>query len=621
MSKGLIFKIFICGFVVFLLLPAVFDEDEARPVKRQAFEDAVEFNPSLYDGEESLPILDIAEPEKGNIFTRYAKKFKRMYGQALFGRSDKDAAPYEEDGNEELYYAMAALFNAGDLDSEDGEARAAYAASGGAAEKYNRDYFKGVPSTVKQTVHDNVPVRGLYEASAVESYETRSKAKEVYSNVMNKVDKTVPSAAKPKAEGAASSSGVEDEELYQSESVSGINDGAALASLRAERNDSKYSGIAGRRGGSYNSYGVGSEVGLDGFGGALGGNFEAAAARAEKNISAAAGIMRDERREQEENGSAKLNGNIYSGNVNGSSLQSGAHNETLNGGAQGGGFSEGGSASSGSSGAAGNNSNQNNPPLGQDTLFDQQKYDYMLHTTCEDDPISGIQDDAESLVANGGQGLLEERDLQKHSNPDKIEPFCARPLEGAQSIADAINGKNIVVDLGLIRGNDGDLYRVIPTFSSLSSKGLGQIGIMEYYDEPKDAIRLGYLFKGANISEFASVAKNDNSIVITVSPVVARAYLGRSVLIEEGDLESKRGLKALAEKLNNLPAERARILALTARQQEAGNSQPRGGSQAQEQARKKAELQADIEGKKEEVKGKGLFGKMFGNLFGGDNEK
>ena len=33
MSKGLILKIILCGFVVFLLLPAVFDEEQAKPVK------------------------------------------------------------------------------------------------------------------------------------------------------------------------------------------------------------------------------------------------------------------------------------------------------------------------------------------------------------------------------------------------------------------------------------------------------------------------------------------------------------------------------------------------------------------------------------------------------------
>ena len=207
------------------------------------------------------------------------------------------------------------------------------------------------------------------------------------------------------------------------------------------------------------------------------------------------------------------------------------------------------------------------------------------------------------------------------SNPDKIEPFCSTPLEGAQPIEAAIEGKNIVVDLGLTKGNDGNLYRVTPTYMSLSDKGLSQIGIEDYYEGSRNSISLGELFKGTRISEFAAAANNKNSIVITVSPAVARAYLGKSVLIEEGDLESKSGLRSLSEKLNNLPAERERILAVTSQQQAAIIPQPQSRSQAQEQARKEAAAKADIQEKKEEIKEKGFFGRIFDNLRGGNNTK
>ena len=678
MSKGLILKIILCGFVVFLLLPAVFDEEQAKPVKKQPFEDATEFNPSLYDGEESLPILDIAEPEEANVFTRYAKKFKNMYGRALFGRNDEKTPSYktaqtDEYGDEELYYAMAALFSAGNSEKGGAEQRASYDSGnskGGAninAVAYDKEYFSGVPSTVKQTVHENAPVKGLYETSAVESYETRSKAQQVYSNVMNKVDRTVPKAARAKALGEVSSAGTEDTESYQGGSYGAfdqaaaadigyddrmpdLNDSMMFAAASTKKNNSKYSGIASRSSsrsggnygsGSYSAYSRNSVGRVDDLGGRLGESFEALAARTQETISTAADEMRDERREREENEYKGQGGRNQIGNNNGKDSSPNTNLEETpsgNGQAEG---NEGEVSSGGDEDSAGGNKEeitpdggqtqeggkkpgQDNPPLGQDTIFDQQKYDYVLHDTCVDVPNSDRSANTQLPFTEGIASFNSRKGIlspSSASNPDKIEPFCSTPLEGAQPIEAAIEGKNIVVDLGLTKGNDGNLYRVTPTYMSLSDKGLSQIGIEDYYEGSRNSISLGELFKGTRISEFAAAANNKNSIVITVSPAVARAYLGKSVLIEEGDLESKSGLRSLSEKLNNLPAERERILAVTSQQQAAISPQPQGRSQAQEQARKEAAAKADIQEKKEEIKEKGFFGRIFDNLRGGNNTK
>lgn len=683
MSKGLILKIILCGFVVFLLLPAVFDEEQAKPVKKQPFEDATEFNPSLYDGEESLPILDIAEPEEANVFTRYAKKFKNMYGRALFGRNDEKTPSYktaqtDEYGDEELYYAMAALFSASNSDKGSAEQRSSYDSAGNVeggsnihAVAYDKEYFNGVPSTVKQTVHENTPVKGLYETSAVESYETRSKAQQVYSNVMNKVDRTVPKVTKPKASGEFSSAGAEEVESYQGgsygsfdqdiiaetgydESMPDLNSSMMFAAASVKKSNSKYSGIASRNtsrsgggysgGGSYSAYNRKSVGSIDDLGGRLGESFEALAARTQETISTAADEMRDERREKEENEYKGQGGRNQIGNNNGKDSSPNTNLEETpsgNGQAEGNegevssggnedaesGDEEGGKEGSQNDGQAqegANKPNQGNPLWGQDTIFDQQKYDYLLHKECIYGGGSAVSSKTKLPFAGGIESFDPRNSLQSsgaNSNPDKIEPLCSTPLEGSQSTEAAISGKNILVDLGAAQGADGNLYRVTPTYMSLSNKGLSQIGIDSYYEGSENSISLGELFTGTNVSEFASVANNKNSIIITVSPAVARAYLGKSVLIEEGDLESKSGLKSLSEKLNNLPAERERILAVTSQQQAARSPQPQGRSQVQEQARKEAAVKADIQEKKEEIKGKGFFGRIFDNLRGGKRTK
>lgn len=674
MSKGIILKILLCGFVVFLLLPAVFDEEEKAPATIRPFEGATEFNPSVYDGEESLPILEGAPEEEGNVFTRYAKKFKKMYGRALFGSASQNEQSYEaaaqndlDNGDEELYYAMAALFSSGSSGGAAvGGERSSYdngaASNNVKALAYDKEYFKGVPSPVKQTVHDNAPVKGLYETSSTEPYEARTKAKQVYSNVMNKVDRTVPKAAKSQSafgdlegEGEISSykGGVYGSfdnsvvgDIGTDSMAPDLADGLILAS--GKRVNREYTGISsprrgstgGSKGGSYNSYGGGAaREDLNGWGAGFGESFEAAAARTEENVSIAAGIMKDERREEQAAGGGNGGANSQGGNAKAEdgSSQGGEANYSGGAGEQNGGEASAENSSSGSSEdvspaeesgdtesdgqtQGSNGSNPNNPLLGRDTLFDQAKYDYVLHKTCMDGSNSNMAENRSLPFArdigylgsdgNGANGF-------SNNNPDKIEPLCTTPLEGAQSVEDAINGKRIVVDLGLARGKDGNLYRAVPTYLALSSKGLGQIGILNYYEDADGDINMGDLFKGASISEFASVANNKESIVITVSPAVARAYLGKSVLIEEGDLESKSGLKSLAEKLNNLPAERERILAIASQPQAAQRPQPKKNTQAEEKARKEAADRADIEQKKEEIKDNRFFGKLA-DLFGGN---
>ena len=55
MKKKTIVKILLCGLFVFLLLPAVFDEDNKETPKKSAFENATSFSPS--EDSFTIPII------------------------------------------------------------------------------------------------------------------------------------------------------------------------------------------------------------------------------------------------------------------------------------------------------------------------------------------------------------------------------------------------------------------------------------------------------------------------------------------------------------------------------------------------------------------------------------
>ena len=548
MSKGLILKILLCGFVVFLLLPVVYDEEESTPAGKTAFEEAATFNPSLYEeDEEGLPILEGAARPKGNILTRYVSRFKKVYGKALFGSaerglSDSSGRAASLDDNEDLYYAMAALFNSASDKEGEGGAKSSYYKKGDMnASAYDKDYLKESLPAVKQITHDNAPVKGLYEASSVEPYETRSKAKQVYSNVMDKVDRYLPAPLRQKNE-EESSDTTSDSAAAEEAAVSSNLSGAAFAEDSLKKNDAPdriYTGISSpaSRGGKISGYKY-SSGGKGESSPGFKGSFEAAVSRTETYVSAAKDIMREEK------------ANNSGGASKGEALAAGQEND--------GNQPDGGAGQYYSYDDNNESANGNNPFI-RDIMFDQKKYDGEIHDICEDDPSSV------------GAGAVVNKEGVSASEPeeDKIESLCATPLEGAQWLEDTVKGKNIIVDLGMARGRDGKQYRVVPTFLSLSSKGLGQIGISEYYDSAAADINMGHIFKGADPAYISSLAGRDNSIVITVSPALAERYLGKSVLIEQGDLESKKGLRKLSERVNNLPAESARILALKKQREEA----------------------------------------------------
>ncbi len=348
MLKSTVFKILGSAVLVFLLLPAIYEEEEVQ--KPTLASQATEFNPSGYESSgENLPVLENVKQD--NILVRYGKRFKKMYGKAFLSSREMDSSSQEqyankadeEETDDDLFLAMSALLNS--KDNKEQNLRSSYASGTVAPEddlnvnaityaNNNSGYVAGSSAPIKQTMHDNAPVKGLYETSSVESYENRSKARQVYSNVMYKVEKNNPRPSIKKAIFAEDSVGedISSEDYAQNigasvrgpltasssryssfgrGSSSGDNDSSGFGDMEQELastykgfSGSKYVGIASpsssghRKGGGYSGFAssvpsIGAEdTSLD-----FNNNIEDVFAQAEADIKQAS----EELKKQEEN--------------------------------------------------------------------------------------------------------------------------------------------------------------------------------------------------------------------------------------------------------------------------------------------------------------------------------
>jgi hypothetical protein len=190
--KRHLFKVILGGFIVFLALPVIFDADGQEAVVKPA---ALNASTDADGGSEvMLPVVQKALPFRSeNVLSKYAGRFKRFY---VNSKEEKQKISQEiQQEQNGLVYASS--------DSFGGGVRSSYGRAASAEdEAYVKEYFNDVEAKdapanygaiaatagTKQKIHDNAPVKGLYESSAVDSYEARIKAKEVYSNVMSRVD-------------------------------------------------------------------------------------------------------------------------------------------------------------------------------------------------------------------------------------------------------------------------------------------------------------------------------------------------------------------------------------------------------------------------------------------------
>lgn len=615
MSKSLILKIILGGFLVFLLLPAFYDEE--KPAQKNSFKNAYGFDPDGYEVEE-LPVLEEESSSKDNIFTRYGKRFKQMYGRAFLSTpAEREESPsvYADaenaGGDDDLYYAMAMLFNGSE---EAGSLRSSY--TGGQGVSVNAlpsdGGYAGAYSSMKQTVHDNAPVKGLYESSSVESYETRTKAKQVYSNVMDKVDRSVPSR-KAASGGEVYSSGSEGREEQNISSVEngrlesfryGVPGMVSTPGWAADISDSflngakfkrVYTGIASRSSsrGGYNSSRANSGSTYSGFSSSrtgftdedrnaqdLGELFAKASSDITDKVKDISKSVRDNissRGAGSSGGSSSIPGpdiQMPDGNKSGQGENKGQSGDNSGGnisvGNNGQGSSQG--AGDGNSGDIAGGDNQgggssNIPapviPSAEDKAFDVEDWDTNMNMVCTPHTTQSTEDLPNFPAFKNNFSVSQNKEPKVKDPEDRIETCSDTPVDNVPPLSAEIASKQMLVDLGKV-DIDGKNFRATPNQDSVAAAGLKGLGFANYIQGTNQISSAEGAFSGIDGEQFAGFANNRNTIILTTSPAIAEAYLGRTVLINPGDLESKSAVRQIAERLNNMEQETQRILAAKA---------------------------------------------------------
>ncbi len=597
MSKSLILKIILGGFLVFLLLPAFYDEE--KPAQKSSFKDAYGFNPDGYEGEE-LPVLEEETPSKENIFTRYGKRFKQMYGRAFFNAPEqREEAPRiyagsgNEGGDEDLYYAMAMLFNSSE---EPGSLRSSYAGSqggdrsGGSVNALPSGEYAGGRSSMKQTVHSNAPVKGLYESSSVESYENRTKAKQVYSNVMKKVDGSVPAKK--------SAAGVDEQNISSAESGrlesfrNGVPGVVSTPGWAADISDSflngakfnrVYTGISSRNSskGGYNSSRANSGGNYSGFSNSkanftdkdrntenLSDHFIQDFIDLETKIknSDAAKVLREGSSHSSSYSSSnaepdiKIPGGDKAGQEQEKDSGKGQSNESSGGSGQG--SSQGGADGGDDFGGDGADKPVPVVPSAEDKAFNEELYTNIINGGSCGVSNEDLADSQPAFRKNFSS--IKNNLPQAEDTADKIQvDSCSGepvPVDNVPALPDEISSKQVLVDLGAVEV-DGRNLRATPGAESLAAAGIKVLGFGSYIPGTQKIPSSKVDFNGIDREQFIVNANNQNTIIITISQAIAEAYVGRTVLINPGDLEKPSAIRQIAERLNNMDQETQRILA------------------------------------------------------------
>lgn len=614
MSKSLVLKIILGGFLVFLLLPAFYDEE--KPAQKSSFEGAQPFDPDASEGEE-LPIVEEESSSKGNIFTRYGKRFKKMYGRAFLGApAEKEESPRvlassQDENDDDLYYAMAMLFNGTQAEAGLRSSYARNGADGSSVNALPSGGYSAGSSPLKQTVHDNAPVKGLYESSFAESYENRHNAKRVYGNVMNKVDRTVPSQKAALPASSFGQSAAEEQGFYaaQAQDVSSAEGGSvgsfnysvpgmvSTPGWAADLSDSlllnggrfkrAYVGIAGRSSGKNGSGVSSSRFGSSGGFGLssshaaltdedrgirdLGDFFYKSAADITAKIKDEAQTMRDRISDSQSGEGSSSGGSsllpdipMPGGKDNPGPGQSGGV-PGAEGGGQGGSGISGGNGEGGNVPAGGDSPDKRVPPPA-DSDFNADNWDVNINSTCTVQGDSSSDMPSIALVWGGFAGGASQQGAAGGEDPeDKVPAGCGDNSWSRDiRLSDDVSGRNFLVDLGAAQGENGERLRATPSESSVAEAGLGGLGIKEYVRGSQKITSGEDAFTGIDRETFNAAAGDSNTVIITTSQAVAERYVGRTVLINEGDLEKKSSVRQIADKLNNMEQETQRILALKA---------------------------------------------------------
>lgn len=581
MNKRNIVKFLLCGLFIFLLLPAVFEEDSS-PARKSAFDNATSFNPS--EDIDAMPVLT-GKSSKDSIFKKYGRKFKKMYGKAFFGidgdESPRSYAQGESVGNsgEDLSLAMSYLLS--DEEHKTGNVRASYEGdlyedegdNTVSALLYDRyvEMFGNDFAPMKQTMHDNAPVKGLYETSFIEPSESKLKANEVYRKVMSKFDQ--PVFVSSNAKGSAQNSntlglplpGLNVFDTNNDPSQDG--DGKSYFSRR-------YTGIAertkananGRKGGGLYAYGKGGRSSAGTYGSLQ--NFEGIASNVAGRVSAAATDMREDRTQA--------------------------------------GTKSGGASSAGESGAEGVLPEGQGPSYvpGRDDLEPRETFNPNLYTEFVDEGCDidlSLFDDEEPETPNNNAVNSQENKGAENGQPAVKEDDTVKPCDKGTPLSintrTDINNINVIIDLGKANIRGRGPIRVSPKKDSnlLSYVGLSRAGLTDYVEgKPLKELeaKFGDNYVAMTDKEIDKLASDPNKVAIIITTDKAHfgnKYPGRVIDINGNDLQHISGLEKMVKELNKIDLDKARQNILD------------------EQAYAKAQQKADIQGKQGEILDAGKY--------------
>lgn len=573
MKKKTIVKILLCGLFVFLLLPAVFDEDNKETPKKSAFENATSFSPS--EDADTIPII---ENDKESIFKKYSRKFKKMYGKVLFGvpAGEEDGVSFakakntdDSDSNVDLSSAMSYLLS----DDKSASARSSYnedyeEETMGALfyDSYTDSYVVGSSMPVRQTMHDNAPVKGLYETSLIESPESKVKATQVYNSVMRKVER--PSVITENGKRLSQKQEISAGNLPENNYAKPIQNNAVEQNNNLQNFNRKYVGIASRnssngnkdsRGGELYAYKKGTFGSLRGSG--ILPDIESVTGHAAGRVSSAATTMREENATRSAGNGTEPSGNGQTdeGNVPASS--------------------------------------DNTKPEEQEKPFDTSLYPEITEaevSECaeseeielwdEDTAPEETDNNAGQSDQNGTPKLEATAETESSDKEDDIIKACDRALpfydiQVSREIGVGEGGQNrVIIDLGAVNVKGKPMRRTLTpdSYSNLSYTGLKRIGV----DNLATGEGIDKVFSAISDSDFKKYLNDSNNVavIITNDAKVQQKYPDRTVLIQDGDFIKISKLKSLASNLNKIDVEKVKenIIAQAKAREEARNSQYKG---------------------------------------------
>ncbi|MDR0953372.1 MAG: hypothetical protein LBM71_04215 [Elusimicrobiota bacterium] len=541
LKANILLKLSASALVVFLALPLIFETDTKI---NDTSAEAYSLDGAEQEEEGMLPILGALPAKSGKFVKNYTGRLKRFYVDSLLNPPSQDndemygAEPQEDDSLLSFLFLKKNKDTRASFDNQE----ETYSADAVFNDFGASDYSE---SAVQQTIYGAAPVKGLFESSSLDPYETQMQDQTVSSSVINKVNRATRAARR----GGLFSIGLSPDAALKGQDAKvgpsivrqGVFSAPLLASARtsAANNTSansgnKYIGIAPKQGG-YGSY-SGQVDGFRGSGMSAGfsdnvasqGDFTQVANRTMARIRAISS------QNTANGGQSNVNGaNPSSGTTFGRTNQRPRPDLNIN---------------------FGNQSKNNQNGQTHKDLFDPKAWPVKeileRKSTCEDPET--IKE--KTLLPPDSQFKLEDPDqtnssVQSNAEVHKVDT-CTTIEPGKEVNQDIVKQNAFLLDAGLDGESGGHM---IPAEESSSAIGLElALGL---YGANKKIITEGKpsSIKAFNIMDpntFNKTASQGNTVVLTVSEQVAKAYPDNAILIQPGAIETKEGAEIIAKQIN-----------------------------------------------------------------------